>query len=834
MRTFTITVTPVNDAPVITSNGGGDAAALTTLEGTTSVTDVNAIDPDAGASLTYSIAGGADAAAFVIDSASGVLSFVTAPDFEAPGDADGDNLYEVSVGVSDGALADTQDLAVTVTDVALENQAPAIGSSGGGDTASVSIVENTTAVVDVDATDPDPGDTLTYALAGGADAGRFQIDGGTGMLSFTSAPDFEAPADTNGDNLYEVVLSASDGSLADTQTVSVSVTDAEETPANQPPAITSGGGAATADLEVEERTTSVGTVEASDPEGVPPAYAIRGGADALLFALDPVSGALSFLEAPDYENPADSDLDNAYEVEVEASDGSLTDVQALVVRVLDVNESPTSLVPSGLATDEDVPLVLRDLRIDDPDGTGGTVRVTVSVTAGALTLSRRSGLAFSVGDGTADRSLTFTGSIADANTALDGLTFTPVANSYGLVTLATVSTDPAAAELSDTSNTTVLVRPVNDPPALAPIGGVDARAGTPVALRVSASDVDGPASRYGLVGAPAGAHVDPTTGAFTWTPVAAQAPGAYTFDVVVRDGGTPELTDRATVTITVAAPVTPASGPTALPGPEGTRPATGTGGTAPEPPLSLEARDDSVRTTAPDSVSIAVLGNDVLAAGESVTVTAGAAGHGTVRVLADGSILYTPATGFEGSDRFPYTIVAADGRSSSAVVEVVVEPSEQASSSWIGGPLLGNATPTSISEASQQVATTLHTGFLVMARALLETLQGLDTPVRLLAVAGAWVGLFGAWLLVFRRRRAFLVEGVSRNGALNVLDRPEGECRYRLRFDDGPVWSIGRRRRLHGRTWVPVTTRAGSGYVELDRLLAVDQAVDSPRAVLQG
>ena len=114
---------------------------------------------------------------------------------------------------SDGALADTQDLSVTVTDV-LENQAPAITSNGGGATASVSIVENTTAVADVDATDPNPADTLTYALAGGADAGRFQIDAATGVLSFTTAPDFEAPADANGDNVYEVVVSVSDGSSA--------------------------------------------------------------------------------------------------------------------------------------------------------------------------------------------------------------------------------------------------------------------------------------------------------------------------------------------------------------------------------------------------------------------------------------------------------------------------------------------------------------------------------------------------------------------------------------------------------------------------------------------
>ena len=46
----------------------------------------------------------------------GALSFATAPDFEAPGDSDTDNVYDVTVQVSDGSLTDTQDLTITVTD----------------------------------------------------------------------------------------------------------------------------------------------------------------------------------------------------------------------------------------------------------------------------------------------------------------------------------------------------------------------------------------------------------------------------------------------------------------------------------------------------------------------------------------------------------------------------------------------------------------------------------------------------------------------------------------------------------------------------------------------
>ncbi|KPF90064.1 hypothetical protein IP81_15955 [Novosphingobium sp. AAP83] len=113
---FTITVGDVNEAPSITSNGAGATAAISIAENTTAVTDVDATDGDAGSVLTYEIVGGADAAAFAIDSATGALSLLVPANFEAPADVGGDNIYEVIVGVSDGLLSDTQTLNVTITD----------------------------------------------------------------------------------------------------------------------------------------------------------------------------------------------------------------------------------------------------------------------------------------------------------------------------------------------------------------------------------------------------------------------------------------------------------------------------------------------------------------------------------------------------------------------------------------------------------------------------------------------------------------------------------------------------------------------------------------------
>lgn len=112
-------VTVSNSLPEITSNGGGDNAAINVAENTTAVTTVTATDADLPAqTLSYSISGGADQALFNINSGSGVLTFASARDFETPTDANTDNVYEVTVLVSDGVGGtDTQDISVTVTDV---------------------------------------------------------------------------------------------------------------------------------------------------------------------------------------------------------------------------------------------------------------------------------------------------------------------------------------------------------------------------------------------------------------------------------------------------------------------------------------------------------------------------------------------------------------------------------------------------------------------------------------------------------------------------------------------------------------------------------------------
>ncbi|MTI42736.1 DUF4214 domain-containing protein, partial [Roseibium hamelinense] len=83
-----------------------------------------------------------------------------------------------------------------------------------------SVDENTLDFATVAATD---NAAVSYGISGGVDAAAFDIDTSTGELSFATAPDHETPADDNGDNLYEVTVSATDAS-GNTTTQEIEVT----------------------------------------------------------------------------------------------------------------------------------------------------------------------------------------------------------------------------------------------------------------------------------------------------------------------------------------------------------------------------------------------------------------------------------------------------------------------------------------------------------------------------------------------------------------------------------------------------------------------------------
>jgi glucose/arabinose dehydrogenase len=102
---------PVNRPPTFTS-----ASSATVPEGTSGVFySAVASDPE-GRPVSFTLAGGADQARFIITTA-GALQFLTPPDFEGPTDTNNDNIYQVVIAASDGEQSATLALVVTVTDV---------------------------------------------------------------------------------------------------------------------------------------------------------------------------------------------------------------------------------------------------------------------------------------------------------------------------------------------------------------------------------------------------------------------------------------------------------------------------------------------------------------------------------------------------------------------------------------------------------------------------------------------------------------------------------------------------------------------------------------------
>ena len=98
------------------------------------------------------------------------------------------------------------------------NTAPAINNS----TNSYSVEEGATSGFTVSASDAE-GNSLTYSISG--DDSSLMSISSAGVVTFKTAPDFEVPADANADNVYMIVAAVSDGSLSDSKTFQITVTN---------------------------------------------------------------------------------------------------------------------------------------------------------------------------------------------------------------------------------------------------------------------------------------------------------------------------------------------------------------------------------------------------------------------------------------------------------------------------------------------------------------------------------------------------------------------------------------------------------------------------------
>ena len=323
---FTITVTDVNEGPVITLEGTATTSVPENTPDTQVLADYTARDPeDPTANIFRWSTAGRDGGEFVI-SELGELRFRSSPDYERPTNNNRDNVYEVTIRASDGRVYGAHDVTVTVAQV---NEAPVITTKSRTE---FSLRENSTSIIHTyRATDQDEDDAVTWSLEG-ADGGDFAIH--NGMVNFRLLADLENPVDEDEDNVYEITVVAADrAGLRDTVDAVITITDQSEGP------VIAGTRAHTVaeNYDIAQVLGSYTATDAKDNRPVFPRWSLSGrdGGD---FSINEASGALSFRNIPDYDRPADSGRDNVYELTVRGHDSQAYGNLDVTVTVTPVNE----------------------------------------------------------------------------------------------------------------------------------------------------------------------------------------------------------------------------------------------------------------------------------------------------------------------------------------------------------------------------------------------------------------------------------------------------------------------------------------------------------------
>jgi glucose/arabinose dehydrogenase len=218
------TPTPANSPPSFTS-----AATASVVENASDAYQAAATDPD-GNPLTYSIAGGADAARFSI-TAAGLVRFVSPPNVEAPADAGQDNVYDVQIGVTDGQASATRSVAITVTNSKEGIQVRRVGTGFNQPLYVTSVPGDSRVLVAEKGGKLILLDTTTGAKTPFATIENISTDGERGLLGVAFGPDYptngffyvyatnNAAGGNNGDISIRQYRRLNDGSVVRSNTV---------------------------------------------------------------------------------------------------------------------------------------------------------------------------------------------------------------------------------------------------------------------------------------------------------------------------------------------------------------------------------------------------------------------------------------------------------------------------------------------------------------------------------------------------------------------------------------------------------------------------------------
>ncbi|GKQ54999.1 S-layer family protein [Bradyrhizobium sp. Ce-3] len=531
-QTFIINVTDAPpSAPVdtdATANSVVEGAAIGTAIGITAhATDIN------GGAVTYSLVG--DAHGFTIDAATGVITVAdpTKIDYETSGPG---HTYTITAAASDGTQTSTQTFTIGVTDVA-----PSVPADT--DATANHVVEGAaigTAVgVTAHATDVN-GPAVTYSLTGDSSGGGFAIDPTTGIITVADPTKIDYESTAPG-HAYTVTATASDGTLTSSQTFTIAVNEAPpSTPVDS-------DSAANSVAEGAAAGTTVGvTASSTDVNGPPVTYSLIGDTSGGGFTIDATTGVITVSDPTkiDYES---SGASHSYTVTAQASDGTLASSQTFTIAVNDVapttpvdSDGAANTVVEGAAAGSTVGITASAIDINGP---AVTYSLTGDTSGGGFTINAATGV-ITVADPTKIDFESSGGSYTVTATASDG-----TLTSSQTFTIAVSDVAPSIPVDSDATANHVVE---------------GAAAGSTVGVTAHATDVNGPAVTYSLIGDTSGGGftINATTGVITVadpTKLDYESSGpthTYTVTAQASDG---TLTSAQTFTINVddAAPSTP-------------------------------------------------------------------------------------------------------------------------------------------------------------------------------------------------------------------------------------------------------------------------------------
>ncbi|WP_354674204.1 beta strand repeat-containing protein, partial [Cupriavidus alkaliphilus] len=549
----------VTEAGGVANATAGDASA----GGTLTVSDVDSGEAHFAAVAPENLVG--QYGTFTFDSSTGAWTY-TLDDGKADSLTAGQQVSD-SLLVSSADQTAQQTITVNITGT---NDAATITASASEDIA----VTEAGGVANATAGDASAGGTLTVSDVDSGEAhfaavapenlvgqyGTFTFDSSTGAWTYT-LDDGKADSLTAGQQVSDSLLVSSADQTAQ-QTITVNITGTNDAAtitasASEDIAVTEAGGVANA---TAGDASASGTLTVSDVDSgeahfaavAPESLAGQYGT----FTFDSSTGAWTYT--------LDNDKADALAAGQQASDSltvysaDLSASREIKVNIAGTNDTVVNSVPVAQVVNEDTPLVFsaatgNALSIADVDGTSHTVTLTAS--AGTITLNGTAGLQFLAGDGSADGTMTFTGSDAAINAALDGLQFTGDKDYAGGASLQMQTSDGAG---TDTDSVAITLNPVNDAPVAAGDVVYVSNNTSNILIPVSAllgndGDLDGLALSITALGGTSGAisnlrFAPDTNNSYILFDSGNAATGSFSYTVADGAGGT----STATVTVNVS------------------------------------------------------------------------------------------------------------------------------------------------------------------------------------------------------------------------------------------------------------------------------------------